>query len=121
MLPPFIEIESQSIIRPIPVENIPELQVTRITKQHWNVQRNAPEWYTHFSDGTKSWEPKESFEDNDGTTTDLFSTYCVQHKPLTGPPKQRKTRSNKKDNGRTSKQARETAKTPRGKKRKHNE
>jgi len=115
-LPVILEVaDSQPVASPTP--DVQELQVTRITKQRWSVERKAPEWYTHFSDGSKSWEPQDSFEDSDGTTTDLFKSFCLQCKPLTGPPKPRKRTKTKHTGTKESKKrARTTTKLPRGKK-----
>lgn len=41
-------------------------------------------------DHSQSWEPKESFINEDSTITDLFQIFCATHKPPTGPPKARK-------------------------------
>ena len=42
-----------------------------------------------MKDGTRSWEPRSSFVDEDGTMNDIFKTYCETTRIPTGPPKKR--------------------------------
>jgi len=65
-----------------------ELVVTDITKSRWNHNKNQAEWYTTYSDGSKSWEPRESFEDVDAVT-DIFREYIKIHPTPTPAPKKR--------------------------------
>jgi hypothetical protein len=47
---------------------------------------------TFLVDNTKSWEPRSSFTDNDGTMTLIFQQFC-QHNPTPKqPPKKRANR-----------------------------
>lgn len=51
-----------------------------------------------IADGTRSWEPRASFVDRDGTTNDVFQSWCEQNRTPTGPPKKRTRAASGTDN-----------------------
>jgi len=72
--------------------------VSYIAQCQWNEDSNAPSWLTYYSDGSRSWEPRSSFVDSDGTQTDIFKDWCSQNRVPSGPPKKRKRKQSESEN-----------------------
>jgi len=64
-----------------------EIVVDHISQAKWDESQNRALWLTYFSDNSHSWLARSSFEDPDGTTNDIFLSWCQQNRIPIGPPK----------------------------------
>jgi len=74
-----------------------EFVVTAILDQRHNTEMNRIEFYTAWADGDYTWEPKESFIDDDGVYTDLFLDYIRKRRDERQTKKRREDSSGTRD------------------------
>jgi len=75
--PPASQFESET---PAPVQTQDEHTVIAITdRKYYSEDSTILLWKTKWSSGEYTWEPKESFIDEDGTENDIYKDYNAAH------------------------------------------